>query len=185
MEMGSKVPQSLLEASGKMSPQVGGILYHGNIRGCVVMEPKDFLLLSAEDGDYWRLLNPGTYIVTATAKGYSKVSKRVHLPHRMNKAGRVDFVLEKVLTFSALLQMCTSARPLTLFVFFITPFLHRSPWSLVLKTTSFPRWTAGSGLIPTTSLSASARVTEGWRGRRSRGGGTTSPSLAFHPRPGC
>uniref|UniRef100_A0A8C7YIX7 Carboxypeptidase Z n=1 Tax=Oryzias sinensis TaxID=183150 RepID=A0A8C7YIX7_9TELE len=50
---------------------------------------------TAEDGDYWRLLNPGTYIVTATAKGYSKVSKRVHLPHRMNKAGRVDFVLEK------------------------------------------------------------------------------------------
>ncbi|XP_024120525.1 carboxypeptidase Z isoform X1 [Oryzias melastigma] len=50
---------------------------------------------TAEDGDYWRLLNPGTYILTATAKGYSKVSKRVHLPHRMNKAGRVDFVLVK------------------------------------------------------------------------------------------
>lgn len=51
---------------------------------------------SAEHGDYWRLLNPGTHILTATAKGYSKVSKRVHLPHSMTKAGRVDFVLEKV-----------------------------------------------------------------------------------------
>uniref|UniRef100_A0A671YPD9 Carboxypeptidase Z n=1 Tax=Sparus aurata TaxID=8175 RepID=A0A671YPD9_SPAAU len=51
---------------------------------------------TAEDGDYWRLLNPGTHIMTATAKGFSRVSKRVHLPHTMNKAGRVDFVLEKV-----------------------------------------------------------------------------------------
>lgn len=34
--------------------------------------------------------------MTATAKGFSRVSKRVHLPHNMNKAGRVDFVLEKV-----------------------------------------------------------------------------------------
>lgn len=50
----------------------------------------------AEDGDYWRLLNPGTHILTATAKGYSRVTKRVHLPHNMNKAGRVDFVLAKV-----------------------------------------------------------------------------------------
>ncbi|KAG7487030.1 carboxypeptidase Z-like isoform X1 [Solea senegalensis] len=51
---------------------------------------------TAEDGDYWRLLNPGTHILTATAKGYSRVSKRVYLPHSMNKAGRVDFVLKKV-----------------------------------------------------------------------------------------
>ncbi|XP_041642152.1 carboxypeptidase Z isoform X2 [Cheilinus undulatus] len=51
---------------------------------------------TAEGGDYWRLLNPGTHILTATAKGYSRVSKRVHLPYHMNRAGRVDFVLEKV-----------------------------------------------------------------------------------------
>uniref|UniRef100_A0A3Q2YD07 Carboxypeptidase Z n=1 Tax=Hippocampus comes TaxID=109280 RepID=A0A3Q2YD07_HIPCM len=47
-------------------------------------------------GDYWRLLSAGTHIVTATAKGYSRVSKRVHLPHSLNKAGRVDFVLKKM-----------------------------------------------------------------------------------------
>lgn len=54
---------------------------------------------SAEDGDYWRLLNPGTHILTATAKGFSRVSKKVYLPNHMNKAGRVDFVLEKVGSF--------------------------------------------------------------------------------------
>ncbi|XP_061844194.1 carboxypeptidase Z isoform X2 [Nerophis lumbriciformis] len=51
---------------------------------------------TAESGDYWRLLSPGTHILTATAKGYSRVSKRVHLPNNMNKAGRVDFALKKV-----------------------------------------------------------------------------------------
>nr|XP_055068050.1 carboxypeptidase Z-like [Misgurnus anguillicaudatus] len=50
---------------------------------------------TAEDGDYWRLLNPGIYIVTASAPGYAKAMKRVHLPAHMQEAGRVDFVLKK------------------------------------------------------------------------------------------
>lgn len=49
----------------------------------------------AEDGDYWRLLIPGVHIVTVTAPGYSKVVKRIKLPHTMQKSGRVDFVLNK------------------------------------------------------------------------------------------
>lgn len=49
----------------------------------------------AEDGDYWRLLNPGVHIVTAAASGYSKASKRIYLP-RNTQLGRVDFVLKKV-----------------------------------------------------------------------------------------
>lgn len=57
-------------------------------------------LAPADDGDYWRLLNAGTHILTATAKGYSRVSKRVYLPHNMKKAGRVDFVLSKVALFA-------------------------------------------------------------------------------------
>lgn len=51
---------------------------------------------SAENGDYWRLLLPGTHIVSASAPGYSRVLKRVHLPAHMQTAGRVDFVLKKV-----------------------------------------------------------------------------------------
>uniref|UniRef100_A0ABM5GHK1 Carboxypeptidase Z isoform X2 n=1 Tax=Pogona vitticeps TaxID=103695 RepID=A0ABM5GHK1_9SAUR len=50
-------------------------------------------ILAAADGDYWRLLPPGTYIVSAQARGYSKVLKKVTLPAKMSKAGRVDFVL--------------------------------------------------------------------------------------------
>ncbi|KAF7665050.1 hypothetical protein LDENG_00157140 [Lucifuga dentata] len=50
---------------------------------------------TAANGDYWRLLIPGVYIVTVTAPGYAKAIKKVHLPARMNKAGRVDFVLQK------------------------------------------------------------------------------------------
>lgn len=50
--------------------------------------------LIADDGDYWRLLPPGTYIVIAQARGYSKVIKKVNLPAKLKKAGRVDFVLQ-------------------------------------------------------------------------------------------
>lgn len=52
-------------------------------------------LSPAEKGDYWRLLTSGIYILTASAPGYTKVMKRVHLPGQMRKAGRVDFVLQK------------------------------------------------------------------------------------------
>lgn len=52
--------------------------------------------LLAEDGDYWRLLNPGIHILTASAPGYTRVMKKVNLPQRMQKAGRVDFVLRKL-----------------------------------------------------------------------------------------
>ncbi|XP_013815569.1 carboxypeptidase Z [Apteryx mantelli] len=51
---------------------------------------------TAADGDYWRLLPPGTHIISAQAVGYSRVMKRVTLPTRMKRAGRVDFVLRPV-----------------------------------------------------------------------------------------
>lgn len=50
-------------------------------------------LSQAADGDYWRLLPPGTFIISAQAPGYSRVMKRVTIPARMKQAGRVDFVL--------------------------------------------------------------------------------------------
>uniref|UniRef100_A0A8C0WHW6 Carboxypeptidase Z n=1 Tax=Castor canadensis TaxID=51338 RepID=A0A8C0WHW6_CASCN len=49
---------------------------------------------TAPDGDYWRLLPPGSYVVIAQAPGYSKVVKRVVIPLRMKRAGRVDFILQ-------------------------------------------------------------------------------------------
>lgn len=49
---------------------------------------------TAPDGDYWRLLPPGSHIVIAQAPGYSKVIKKVTIPARMKRAGRVDFILQ-------------------------------------------------------------------------------------------
>lgn len=49
---------------------------------------------TALDGDYWRLLPPGSHLVIAQAPGYSKVIKKVTIPARMKRAGRVDFILQ-------------------------------------------------------------------------------------------
>lgn len=49
---------------------------------------------TAPDGDYWRLLPSGSHIVIAQAPGYSKVIKKVTIPDRMRRAGRVDFILQ-------------------------------------------------------------------------------------------
>lgn len=53
-----------------------------------------FCVFAAPDGDYWRLLPPGPHIVIAQAPGYSKVIKKVTIPARMKRAGRVDFILQ-------------------------------------------------------------------------------------------
>ncbi|XP_077481310.1 carboxypeptidase X (M14 family), member 2 [Stigmatopora argus] len=47
---------------------------------------------TATDGDYWRLLNPGEYRVTARAPGYSMVSKKCDVGYEMG-ATRCDFTL--------------------------------------------------------------------------------------------
>nr|XP_061807402.1 inactive carboxypeptidase-like protein X2 [Nerophis lumbriciformis] len=47
---------------------------------------------TAADGDYWRLLNPGEYRVTARAPGYSMVSKKCEVGYEMG-ATRCDFTL--------------------------------------------------------------------------------------------
>ncbi|KAM9331526.1 carboxypeptidase Z [Gastrophryne carolinensis] len=52
-------------------------------------------IMTAEDGDYWRVLIPGVYIVSAEAFGYSRVTKKITLPAKMTKPGRVDFVLKR------------------------------------------------------------------------------------------
>ncbi|XP_031441173.1 carboxypeptidase Z [Clupea harengus] len=52
-------------------------------------------IITAEKGDYWRLLTPGIHIVTASARGYTRAMKKIYLPARLEKAGRVDFILQK------------------------------------------------------------------------------------------
>ncbi|XP_045924032.1 inactive carboxypeptidase-like protein X2 isoform X2 [Micropterus dolomieu] len=47
---------------------------------------------TAADGDYWRLLNPGEYRVTARAEGYSLISKKCEVGYEMG-ATRCDFVI--------------------------------------------------------------------------------------------
>ena len=47
---------------------------------------------SATDGDYWRLLNPGEYQVTARADGYSLTRKMCEVGYEMG-ATRCDFTL--------------------------------------------------------------------------------------------
>lgn len=100
-ETGSKMHGYPSEEYGMTSPQVSefsqvdscGFLvtpavYHYS---CIPLPPA----CSAEDGDYWRLLTPGIHIVSASAPGYTRATKKVHLPPRMPTAGRVDFVLQK------------------------------------------------------------------------------------------
>lgn len=62
------------------------------------------------------------------------------------------------------------------------------PSSRTLTTTSSPWWTPGIASTPTTSLNATAMQTllrEKWSGKRSHGGGATSPSLGSRLLTGC
>ncbi|KAK3865556.1 hypothetical protein Pcinc_028850 [Petrolisthes cinctipes] len=49
-------------------------------------------VITAADGDYWRLLSPGKHIVTAYAHGYEPVSQSVDVPHLW--AAQVNFTLQ-------------------------------------------------------------------------------------------
>ena len=49
---------------------------------------------SARDGDYWRLLNPGEYLVSVSAPSYVSMTKRVVVPEDKAIAS-YDFVLAR------------------------------------------------------------------------------------------
>ena len=62
----------------------------------------NFLVIAVHDGDYWRLLTPGEYEVTASSDGYEPSTKlvEVNMNHEEHKEAPVlKFSLEKVAKF--------------------------------------------------------------------------------------
>lgn len=52
------------------------------------------VLSAASDGDYWRLLNPGEYMVTAKAEGFTSATRSCMVGYDMG-ATRCDFTLSQ------------------------------------------------------------------------------------------
>ena len=64
------------------------------IAGAVIgVSGRDHNVMSATDGDYWRLLVPGTYTITASADGYQSASAEVTVPEE--GSAPLNFVLLK------------------------------------------------------------------------------------------
>ncbi|XP_067932330.1 carboxypeptidase D-like [Watersipora subatra] len=62
------------------------------IKGAVIrVDGINHTVESAQDGDYWRVLAPGTYKISASAHKYSTVEKRITVG--LGDAQRVDFAL--------------------------------------------------------------------------------------------
>ena len=51
----------------------GGKIPHANIS----VQGIDHVIHTSEDGDYWRILVPGTYNITASAHGFESVTQTV------------------------------------------------------------------------------------------------------------
>uniref|UniRef100_A0ACB8F991 Inactive carboxypeptidase-like protein X2 n=1 Tax=Sphaerodactylus townsendi TaxID=933632 RepID=A0ACB8F991_9SAUR len=84
--------------TGKVHRGIKGIVkdLHGKgIPNAIIsVEGVNHDIRTGTDGDYWRLLNPGEYMVTAKAEGYTASTKNCAVGYEMG-ATRCDFTISK------------------------------------------------------------------------------------------
>ena len=66
----------------------------------IVNGREDFIVKTASDGDYWRLLVPGIYVLRVSADGYEEATMVVDSTHSPEVAMDVNFTLEICTSFS-------------------------------------------------------------------------------------
>ncbi|XP_062859455.1 inactive carboxypeptidase-like protein X2 [Trichomycterus rosablanca] len=90
--------ESLLVFMEQVHRGIKGVVRDSHGRGIanarISVEGIDHDVRTAADGDYWRLLNPGEYMVTVRAEGYSVTSKVCEVGYDMG-ASRCDFALAR------------------------------------------------------------------------------------------
>ncbi|GFO01125.1 carboxypeptidase d, partial [Plakobranchus ocellatus] len=88
---------SLLVYMGQVHKGVKGFVRdksgHGIFNASINVKEIDHPVYSAQDGDYWRLLTPGTFTVTASAEGYEPQTIVVKVP-ATGAAVQLDFTLD-------------------------------------------------------------------------------------------
>ena len=63
-------------------------------RAVITVSGINHMIFTADDGDYWRLLVPGSYNIVATADGYSSETKEIIVPYGL--ALVVNFTLKAI-----------------------------------------------------------------------------------------
>ncbi|MCL4131124.1 UNVERIFIED_CONTAM: hypothetical protein GTU68_041687, partial [Idotea baltica] len=88
--------KSLLAFIGEVHKGVKGFVLdsegHGIANASIVVSGINHDVISAADGDYWRLLVPGNYVIRAVAEGYKSISKTVSVLE--GPASVLNFTLE-------------------------------------------------------------------------------------------
>uniref|UniRef100_A0A4W3IJ27 Carboxypeptidase D, a n=1 Tax=Callorhinchus milii TaxID=7868 RepID=A0A4W3IJ27_CALMI len=91
--------RSLLQFMKQVHKGVKGFVLDGSNRkgifnATITVADVNHPIKSAKDGDYWRLLVPGVYKITASARGYLPMTKNVTVKDR--QAVEVNFTLSRV-----------------------------------------------------------------------------------------
>lgn len=79
-----------MPACAACQPTLGTSMHCRRKKPCL----KASLFHTGADGDYWRLLNPGEYMVSVKAEGYTTATKNCEVGYDMG-ATRCDFTISK------------------------------------------------------------------------------------------